>query len=157
MPNDPAQLVSFGMLEDVLGFRMQRLRSVLSGQMLAAMKRWGLRKGAFMVLALVQENPGLSQTALVHETGIRKTLLVALIHELEERGFVIRQARESDRRHNQLFITEAGREIVSAMAEIVMRIEAPIREALSVATLQQFKSALDQAFAAASGSKGSIR
>lgn len=150
MPDDPATPVSFGMLEDVLGFRMQRLRSVLSGQMVAGMKHWGLRRGAFMVLALVQDNPGISQTVLVRETGIRKTLLVALLHELEDRALIVRQTRASDRRHNQLFVTDAGREIVSAMADLVARVEAPIRAALSDEALAQLKAALDQAFAAAS-------
>ena len=71
MARDPSTAVSFGMLEDVLGFRMQRLRAAIAKPLIAGMKRWGLRRGAFMVLALVAENPGLSQTVLVRETGIR--------------------------------------------------------------------------------------
>jgi DNA-binding MarR family transcriptional regulator len=140
--------IAFGLLEDVLGFRMQRLRAALSAPMIVGMRRWGLRRGAFMVLALVKANPGLSQTALVHETGIQKTLLVALLHELEERGLVVRQTLASDRRHNQLFLTEAGDAAVGEMAEIVARIEAPIHQALSSAALNELKTALDRALAA---------
>jgi len=140
--------IAFGLLEDVLGFRLQRLRAALSAPMLAGMRRWGLRRGAFMVLALVQENPGLSQTALVRETGIQKTLLVALLHELQDRGLVVRQALASDRRHNQLFLTDDGRAVVMEMAKVVARIEAPIREALSPDTMRQLKAALDGALIA---------
>jgi DNA-binding MarR family transcriptional regulator len=147
MTSDEAQ-AAFGLLEDVLGFRMQRLRAALSAPMLVGMRRWGMRRGAFMVLALVKANPGLSQTALVRETGIQKTLLVALLHELEERGLVVRRALESDRRHNQLFLTDAGEIAVNEMAEIVARIEAPIRRALSPAKIAQLKEALDCALAA---------
>lgn len=147
MTSDEAP-AAFGLLEDVLGFRMQRLRAALSAPMLVGMRRWGMRRGAFMVLALVKANPGLSQTALVRETGIQKTLLVALLHELEERGLVVRRALESDRRHNQLFLTEAGETAVNEMAEIVARIEAPIRRALSPAKIAQLKEALDCALAA---------
>ena len=139
------------MLENVLGFRLQRLRAALSAPTLAGMKPWGLRRGGFMVLALVQENPGLSQTALVRETGIQKTLLVALLHELEERALVVRRTQASDRRHNQIFITDAGRAIVADMAEVVARIEAPIREALSSEALDLLKTTIDQALAALRG------
>jgi len=148
MIEEPASAVSFGMLEQVLGFRMQRLRAALAAQMLAAMKRWALPQGAFMVLALVQENPGLSQTMLVRETGIRKTLLVAVLHELEARELLVRRALASDRRHNQLFITDTGQSVLIEMAEVVMDIEAPIREALSDETMRHVKAALDQALAA---------
>ena len=148
MASDPSTAVSFGMLEDVLGFRMQRLRAALSKPLLAGMKRWGLRRGAFMVLALVHENPGLSQTALVRETGIRKTLLVALLHELEERGLVLRQELASDRRHNQLFITDAGHAVLVDMADMVAKIEAPIRASLSDSAINEMKAAMDQALLA---------
>lgn len=148
MADDAPPPVAFGILDEVLGFRLQRLRAALSAPTLAGMKKWGLRRGGFMVLALIQENPGLSQTALVRETGIPKTLLVALLHELEARGLVMRQSLASDRRHNQLFITEAGRTMVAEMAGVVARIEAPIRTALSPQTLDQLKTAIDQALAA---------
>lgn len=152
MADDPSQPLSYGLLEDVLGFRLQRLRAALSVPLLAEMKRWGLRRGAFMVLALVQENPGMSQTALVREIGIRKSLLVALLHEFEDRDLVVRRALASDRRHNELFITDAGREILREMAETVAQLEAPIRKALSEDTLRELKSTLDQALAALHGS-----
>lgn len=147
MTSDDAP-IAFGLLEDVLGFRMQRLRAALSAPMLVGMRRWGLRRGAFMVLALIKENPGLSQTALVRETGIQKTLLVALLHELEERGLVVRKALASDRRHNQLFLTGTGDTAVNEMAGIVARIEAPIRQALSPTKIAALKEALDCALAA---------
>ncbi|WP_404714137.1 MarR family winged helix-turn-helix transcriptional regulator [Sphingomonas sp. MMS24-J13] len=124
------------------------MRAALSAPMIVGMRRWGLRRGAFMVLALVKANPGLSQTALVRETGIQKTLLVALLHELEDRGLVVRQALASDRRHNQLFLTDAGHAAVREMGEIVSRIEAPIHQALSPAAIDQLKAALDCALAA---------
>lgn len=136
------------MLEDVLGFRMQRLRAALAMPLITGMKRWGLRRGAFMVLALVDENAGLSQTVLVRETGIRKSLLVALLHELEERGLVQRRERASDRRHNQLFITDAGRTVLGEMAEMVAQIEAPIHAALSDASIRQMKATMDEALLA---------
>jgi DNA-binding MarR family transcriptional regulator len=145
---DAPKPIAFGLLEDVLGFRMQRLRAALSAPMIVGMRRWGLRRGAFMVLALVEANPGLSQTALVRETGIQKTLLVALLHDLEERGLMVRQALASDRRHNQLFLTDAGHSAVSEMAAIVSRIEAPIHQTLSPVAVAQFKAALDCALAA---------
>ena len=148
MARDPSTAVSFGMLEDVLGFRMQRLRAAIAKPLIAGMKRWGLRRGAFMVLALVAENPGLSQTVLVRETGIRKSLLVALLHELEERGLVQRRERASDRRHNQLFITDAGRTVLGEMAAMVAEIEAPIHAALSDASIGQMKKTMDEALAA---------
>jgi DNA-binding MarR family transcriptional regulator len=147
MTEEAVSPVSFGMLEHVLGFRIQRLRAVLTTRMLVAMKRWGLPKGSFMVLALVEENPGLGQTALVRETGIRKTLLVAVLHALEERGLLVRRALASDHRQKQLYITEAGRSVLTEMAKAVMAIEAPIRHGLSDETMHRMKAAFDQALA----------
>jgi DNA-binding MarR family transcriptional regulator len=154
MAEEPASPVSFGMLEHVLGFRMQRLRAALAARMLVAMKRWSLPKGSFMVLALVQANPGLGQTALVRETGIRKTLLVAVLHALEARGLVMRRALTSDHRQKQVYITDAGQTVLTDMAEAVMAIEAPLRTGLSDDTMRQMKAAFDQALAAVHADDG---
>jgi len=144
MTEESGSPVSFGMLENVLGFRIQRLRAALTTRTLVAMKRWGLPKGSFMVLALVQENPGLGQTALVHETGIRKTLLVAVLHALEERGLLLRRALATDHRQKQLYITDAGQSVLAEMTESVMAIEAPIRRGLSGEAMHQMRAAFDQ-------------
>jgi DNA-binding MarR family transcriptional regulator len=72
----------------------------------------GLSGRQYTVLAILSSDAPPSQLDLASLCGLLPAQIVAVIDELERRGFVARQRSESDRRRSVVTLTEAGREIL---------------------------------------------
>jgi DNA-binding MarR family transcriptional regulator len=75
----------------------------------------GLTPAHAGILRLVLASAGLSQQALGAELRVLPSRLVALIDELEHRGWVERRDHPGDRRSYALHLTEAGRDLLAAV------------------------------------------
>jgi DNA-binding MarR family transcriptional regulator len=130
--------VDLGVLASSLGPVVRLLRNHLASRIMLAFEPYGLRTGSFSTMALIAANPGCSQSEIARETGVDKSVVVAVVDLLEERGLAERTRSTEDRRRNALTLTEAGHARLIEMHELALSIEAPIRAALSeeeVATL----------------------
>ena len=78
----------------------------------------GVRPAQYSVLAVIERNPGLSQTRLADALGIKKTNLVAMIDDLERRGLARRMPTERDRRSYALFLTPKGKALGPTVTEL---------------------------------------
>jgi MarR family transcriptional regulator, lower aerobic nicotinate degradation pathway regulator len=75
----------------------------------AALEPLGLRPPHFGVLSLIDANPGSAQRELVERSMIDASTMVAVIDELEERGFAERRPHPEDRRKRAVYLTAQGR------------------------------------------------
>ena len=80
---------------------------------------------------------GQTQQALAEALGIPASRMVALVDELEERGFVERRQNPSDRRARALHLTAKGRRVMRKVAEIGMQHEAEVTAGLEPAEREQ--------------------
>ena len=71
--------------------------------------------GIFRIIAVI---PGLSQQELAAKLGMYASRLVAVIDDLEKRGFIERQPSNTDRRLYALHLTKAGKEQLAAIGAI---------------------------------------
>lgn len=125
-----ATTASIGVLASLLGFRMRRIHAHLTRAFSARLGDNALKPGGFSALALISANPGLSQQMLSVELGQDKATVVALLDELETRGWAVRRREPADRRRHHLHVTPAGAEMLGRMAK-----EATANERLVVAAL----------------------
>lgn len=72
----------------------------------------GLSGRQYTVLAILSADAPPSQLELAGLCGLLPAQIVAVIDELERRGFVARQRSESDRRRSVVNLTEAGLDIL---------------------------------------------
>jgi DNA-binding MarR family transcriptional regulator len=70
------------------------------------------------ILRLVHAWAGLSQQALGTELRVLPSRLVALIDELEHRGWVERRDHPTDRRSYALYLTDAGRDLLKDVGQV---------------------------------------
>jgi len=70
------------------------------------------------ILRALSRSAGLSQQELASMLNIHTSRLVALLDELETRGFVERRESEDDRRTYALHLTDGGRAILSEIGRI---------------------------------------
>lgn len=76
--------------------------------------RSGLTQRQFTVLLAVDNNDGLSQTALVKITGIDRSTLADLAQRLIAQGYLQRKRAKDDGRTNSVRITAAGKKMLKS-------------------------------------------
>jgi DNA-binding MarR family transcriptional regulator len=96
------------MLEDVIGFN---LRLAQDASFRAFARRAGqphLKPGRFAALAVIHNNPGLTQMELSRAIARDKSSVTPLIQELQKKKLVTRRPSPIDRRRVTLRLTRAG-------------------------------------------------
>jgi DNA-binding MarR family transcriptional regulator len=114
-----------GPLAGFIGFHL-RLAQEASFQAFARRVRdFQLRPGRFAVLALIAQNPGISQTALGRAAGRDKSTLTPALNDLARRALVKRRRLPADRRSYALSLTRKGEKL---LAELFQHARAHDRE-----------------------------
>ena len=97
---------------------------------------------AYMVLLRLDEEPIRTQAALAEAVGADKTRIIAVLDDLEARGFIGRQPDPSDRRARLLSLTEDGRRTRDAAQSAIQRREEDVLARLTPADRRGFLNAL---------------
>ena len=126
-----------GVLEGRVGPQVRLVRNQLAARVLAAFAPFDLPSGAFSILALISANPGCSQSDIAREARLDKSVVVALLDELEAKGILSRVRSAKDRRRNTLMLTASGAAMLRRMNAVAASIERPIEEALSADEIEQ--------------------
>jgi DNA-binding MarR family transcriptional regulator len=77
----------------------------------------------FEVLHTVSQNEGLSQTDLVHATGIDRSTLADMIARMIKKGLLSRSRTKEDARANAVSITASGRRMLNSAMSGVAKAE----------------------------------
>jgi Transcriptional regulators len=101
-----------------------------------------LTKQQFTVLAALESNEGVSQTALVEMTGIDRSTLAEMVRRMLERGLVSRERTEKDARANAVAITTNGRKALRVARSAADRAEKALLEPLPASERAKFIKAL---------------
>ncbi len=140
--------LALGRMDDYLGFRLRRIQNRLSKDFAAAVAEHGLKQGVFSSLALILANPGTSQAFISREVGLDKSATVAIVDELERRGWAERRPSETDRRRHALYITPAGETFLDEMFVVLDRTEQKAVEQLTAAEFALLQELLDRIYLA---------
>ena len=89
-----------------------------------------LTKQQFTVLAALEHNDGVSQTALVDITGIDRSTLAEMVRRMLEKGLLSRERTEEDQRANAVAITQGGRKALRTARTASDRAEKALLDAL---------------------------
>lgn len=120
-----------GDLEGLVGYNLKRAYVILSTDFRRALGEDGFAPRVFSALSLIVEYPDITQSDLARKLGIERSGLVAIIDELEDRGFVLRQPVPGDRRVQALSPTEAGKTAYFSAREVVLAHEKELLSHLS--------------------------
>jgi len=97
-------------------YRTSEMSHSLANEMLAEMALSARQAG---ILTLVTELEPMTQKALGDTLGIDRTTMVALLDDLEDKGYVARQRHPRDRRAFLVYPTDAGRAAKVAAVQIL--------------------------------------
>lgn len=95
-------------LEDLIGYNLKRAYVIVQTDFRETLGDDGLSARVFSALSLTVRYPNISQSELARMMGIERSGLVAVVDELEQRGYLVRATVPGDRRVQALVPTEAG-------------------------------------------------
>src|SRR5437870_988095 len=104
--------VGLGPLGHMVGFHLRLAQEASFRGFAQRVGARQLRPRRFAILLLIDQNPGLTQTALSRASGRDKSTLTPALDDLERRGLVERRRSPKDRRVRALYLTGGGRSLL---------------------------------------------
>jgi DNA-binding MarR family transcriptional regulator len=123
--------IDLGMLPELLGYQLRRAQVAVFQHFSESMGALDITPGQFGMLAVINSNPGLSQTQLGNALGIDRSTVVAMIDRLEARDLVIRATAPNDRRSHALRLSDQGLALFKKLQDLVRAHERHISRALA--------------------------
>jgi DNA-binding MarR family transcriptional regulator len=103
-----------GLLSGLLGYRLRVAQQTVFRDFARSIPE--ASPGRVGILLLIDANPGVTQSRLAQAVGIDRSTLVGVLHALQARDLIERR-RGEDRRTNGLWLTRAGRLLVSSLKQ----------------------------------------
>ena len=94
------------------GFLIRRLHQIHTGLFLDSCGEENITPVMYSVLSCLSQNGPLDQTTLAKAVAIDKTNMTDILKRLMNRGYVIREVADSDRRMRLTSLTAAGKEVL---------------------------------------------
>lgn len=113
-----------------------------------ALEPFGIGPREWAALNSLDEQHGLSQREVAELLGVDRTTMVALVDDLEAKGWVKRRPQPDDRRKNIVGLTSKGRDLVQRGERVIDECERQFLAALGPSDAARLKSALSAVIAA---------
>jgi DNA-binding MarR family transcriptional regulator len=112
---------------------VRRAHQIAVSLFLEECRDWGLTSIQYGILCVVDEAGALEQFVLADMLALDRSNISEVVTRLEQRGLLERRAGVADRRTKCLYITDAGRALLTEMTESVQeandRMLAPLKPA----------------------------
>ena len=149
--------LDYGPLPGLVGYALRRAQVAVFQDFNAVFAEADIRPAQYSTLALIDRNPGSSQSAIAGALGIKRTNFVALFNTLEARGLARRAADPGDRRTHALALTPAGKALLAKLHRLAQRHEARFTAGMSKAERAELFRLLGLVRAAGEGGAMSSR
>jgi len=104
---------SLGCLNGHVGFHLRLAQLAVFKHFENSLGEIGVSPAVYSVLEVLHDNPAITQTKLATAVRLDRSSMVPMLDKLGQRGLVERQPSTTDRRHNHLFLTEAGQALLA--------------------------------------------
>ena len=132
-------------LDAFLPYQLSIASNAVSGAVAKAyVAHFGLRIPEWRLIAVLAEEEGLTQQALVARTEMDKMTVSRAAQGLSERGLVSRLRHGSDARSNILALSDAGRALYGQIAPKALEMEAALLSGLSDLEVEALKVTLQK-------------
>jgi DNA-binding MarR family transcriptional regulator len=129
-------------LSDLLGFHLRLAHVAIYRDFANAMAELDLTQKQCATLQLVGANPGVSQVDLAGTLGTDRATMMAMIDRLEQRGFVVRRRSVSDRRRQELYLTDDGEAMLAKAKRAIAKHERHFTSRFTAEELKALMNAL---------------
>jgi len=143
-PARPLRSLEVPTLEGFFGYHLRRASRIVLADLTKTLAPFDLRMITFSALAVVHDNPNLTQSALAGALDIEGPNLVQILDKLEKRNLVARRHATGDRRAKVLALTETGQQVFAQALAAVRHHDARMVQKLGSTTVEQMQVNLNK-------------
>ncbi|USG61722.1 MarR family transcriptional regulator [Sneathiella marina] len=134
--NDQTKELTLSSLDKIVGFHMRKaILKALSRVSKVAGRN--LATGQYSVMAIIDENPGRTQSAIAEAAGLDRSSLVPILNQFEKNGFITRVPATNDKRAYSVSLTDDGRQELKDLDVMIREIEMNVIRGLGEKDHQQ--------------------
>lgn len=124
------------------GHLIRRAHQISVATFSEELSAFGVTPVQFAILHALMDAPGIDQVTLAGQVAFDAATIGSVIARLEKKGWLRREAADSDRRRKLLWLTPPGKKAAIAMKPDVVKVQERILAALDVSERQQFTTLL---------------
>src|SRR3954463_12583627 len=128
VPKDTRQSTAPGIAQQWPTLLMIKLGRITTHRFSEALEPYGIRPRHLAALIELRDSGEVTQQSLCGALHLDPTNLVAVLNELEERGYARRRRDLADRRRHIVEVTKKGLAAIDKVSEVMDRVEAQMLE-----------------------------
>lgn len=113
-----------------IGFLLGVTHRKLSASLHHRLKGYDITPEQWSVLYHVIHEEGMIQKSIAEQTYKDKPTVTRILHQLEHKGWIIREADAIDRRSYRIYSTDQGRQLIEQTAAIEEGVSAEVKQCL---------------------------
>ena len=126
------------------GFLLRRAHQISAAIFEANCAEKGLTQAQYGALMVLQEEPGIDQTRLARALAFDNVTVLRVLRGLAQRGLVVRELSQSNRRQMSLRLTAEGKQLLMQSAAPVQQAYEQLMAPLAPGQREQFIALLQQ-------------
>jgi DNA-binding MarR family transcriptional regulator len=142
VPNDTTQSAPPGIAKQWPTLLMIKLGRITMHRFTEALEPFGIRPRHVAALIELRDGGELTQQSLCGQMHLDPTNLVAILNELEERGYATRRRDPEDRRRHLVEVSKKGIAVIDKVSEVMDRVEDDLLDGFEPAEREQLEALL---------------
>jgi DNA-binding MarR family transcriptional regulator len=130
---------------------MIKLGRITMHRFTEALEPFGIRPRHVAALIELRDHGELTQQSLCGQLHLDPTNLVAILNELEQRGYATRRRDPEDRRRHLVEVSKKGLAVIDKVSEVMDGVEDELLDGLTPAEREQFEDLLTSIWEASGG------
>lgn len=127
-----------------LPIALLRAREEVMGPIRAMLADVGITEQQWRVLRVLDEGGGMEPTRIAEESCLLLPSLTRILQKLEERGLIVRQRDEADKRKQIVQITPAGCEVIAENLQTSIALNDDVRRRLGAERYERLLDLLNE-------------
>jgi DNA-binding MarR family transcriptional regulator len=127
------------------GYRVKLLSQLQTRKFQEQLDPFGLTPFHWVILCCLWQEDGLAISSLSEQLQQVGGTLTGVLHRMEDRGLVVRQQDDRDRRIWRIWLTEAGRSLQDTLPPISFKLREQTMKGMSESECQLLSTLIDRA------------
>jgi DNA-binding MarR family transcriptional regulator len=142
VPKDTRESAAPGIAKQWPTLLMIKLGRITMHRFSEALEPFGIRPRHVAALIELRDRGELTQQTLCGQLHLDPTNLVAILNELEQRGYATRRRDPEDRRRHLVEVSKKGIAVIEKVSEVMDRVEGDLLEGFEPAEREQLEGLL---------------
>jgi DNA-binding MarR family transcriptional regulator len=151
VPKDQTESAPPGIAQQWPTLLMIKLGRITMHRFTEALEPFGIRPRHVAALIELRDRGELTQQSLCGQLHLDPTNLVAILNELEQKGYAMRRRDPDDRRRHLVEVSKSGIALIEQVSKVMDGVEADLLDGFELAEREQFERLLTSIWESSGG------